>query len=196
MKNISLILIVTSFFIAMVIWVAFLTNNKCNNGKNHVYRGQPLCENVKPILAKLSARASYLNTTQKVDERIKDTLEQMINDAEKDGMCLVVVGSFRSYEQQSRLFDTIADKSKVAKPGESEHQTGLAVDLNACPMKDGVRDDSIERLELQDDFETLPEYKWLQDNAYKYNFVQSYTLENSAITGYPVESWHWKYIIK
>jgi LAS superfamily LD-carboxypeptidase LdcB len=63
-------------------------------------------------------------------------------------------------------------------------------------MRDGVRNDSAERLELEKSFEELPEYKWLQDNAYKYGFEQSYREDNIQDTYYHVESWHWKLIIK
>jgi LAS superfamily LD-carboxypeptidase LdcB len=69
------------------------------------------------------------------------------------------------------------------KPGYSEHQTGLAVDFQACPMADGVRDDSVDRLELSNPFSTLPEYKWLIDHANQYKISQTY--EN--------ESWHWRF---
>ncbi len=144
-------------------------------------------------IIELSARASFLNTTQSLATVAVPHLENMIMDAEKDGMCLVVHSGYRSKERQQRLYDEAEDKSIVAIPGTSEHETGLAVDLGGCPMIDGVRNDEGERLELKKPFEELPEYQWLLDNAHKYGFEQSYTEGNSKRTGFPAEPWHWKY---
>jgi D-alanyl-D-alanine carboxypeptidase len=165
-------------------------------GEGHIYRGQCLYEEYKPdILLPLSPRASYLDSRQYLDIRAKMMVEQMIMDAEKEKMCLVVVSGYRSFEDQQILYNKTEDKSKVAVAGQSEHQTGLAVDFSACPMNSRVRDDSVERTELANDFDTLAEYKWLQKNAFRYGFVQSYTNENKEDTGYPAESWHWKLIV-
>jgi LAS superfamily LD-carboxypeptidase LdcB len=61
-------------------------------------------------------------------------------------------------------------------------------------MINGVRNDTGERLELRNEFETLPEYQWLLQNASQYGFEQSYTEGNSQRSGFPAEAWHWKYI--
>ncbi len=144
-------------------------------------------------LVPLSARACYLNTHNKLAKIAAPHLEKMIMDAEKDGMCLIVLSGYRSKEDQQKIWDTATDRSKVAYPGKSEHETGLAVDLGGCPMIDGVRNDAGERLELRNDFETLPEYQWLKENAANYGFYQSFTAENQNKTGFPAESWHWKF---
>lgn len=149
--------------------------------------------NKKPNLVELSDRASYLSTTKLIAEKAKEPLEHLIADAEKDGMCLVVIGAYRSPEEQQKLYEDASRDGLVAKPGTSEHQTGLAVDFSGCPTKDGVRDDSAERPELAGPFEELPEYKWLQMNAGTYGFTQSYRLDNQEKTGFPAEPWHWKY---
>jgi len=165
------------------------------SGNGHIYRGQQLDPNWEMKLESLSSRSKWLKTKQYVDIRMKDNLERMILDAEKDGMCLVVISSYRSFEHQSGLYFAIEDKSKVALPGESEHHTGLAIDFTACPMKDGIRNDSIERLELKNDFKDLPEYCWLVKSAWAYGFEQSFTEYNKDISGYSAEAWHWKFII-
>ena len=163
----------------------------------HIYKGQPLPNDYKPKqLTVLSRKASYLDTVKEVDSRIAPKLEQLIVDAEKDAMCLTVIGAYRSFEYQQELYDKFTDKAKVAKPGESEHQTGLAVDFEACPMTNGWRDDTAERLELLKDFNELPEYKWLKKNAGKYGIEESYREDNQKKTGYPAEPWHWKFMIK
>ena len=162
----------------------------------HLNRGQCLPEGYVPEdLLPLSPRASWLNTEQRLNVRSKIMVEQLIADAEKDGMCLVVSSGYRSAEEQQSLLDKTENKLIVAKPNESEHQTGLAVDFVACPMEDGIRNDNVDRLELENDFEKLPEYKWLQDNASKYGFEQSYRIDNIQDTEYAVESWHWKLIL-
>lgn len=144
------------------------------------------------VTVPLSARDSYLNTTQYLIHKAKAPLERMIADAEKDGMCLVVISGYRTPDKQQQLYNE-GGHSLVALPSRSEHVKGIAVDLGGCPMVNGVRDDSGTRLELKNDFDTLPEYQWLLKNAGKYGFAQSYTEENFAITGTQAEPWHWRY---
>lgn len=141
----------------------------------------------------LSERASFLNTDQSLAFIAVPPLERMIKDAEREGMCLVVLSGYRTKEVQQRIWNEAEDKSIVAYPGTSEHEKGLAVDLGGCPMIDGVRNDQGERLELKNGFETLPEYQWLLSNASRYGFYQSYTEGNSKKSGFPAESWHWKF---
>jgi len=144
-------------------------------------------------IVELSARASYLNTTKTLAKIASPHIEKLIQDAEREGMCLIVLSGYRSTEQQQKVWNEAEDKSIVAFPGTSEHETGLAVDLGGCPMIDGVRNDAGVRLELRNDFETLPEYQWLLTNASEYGFYQSYTEGNSTRSGFPAESWHWKF---
>ena len=169
------------------------------SGKNHIYSNQCLSTNYKvSTLVKLSERASFLNSTQYLDTRAKKEIEQLIKDAEKDGMCLVVTSGYRSKETQKKLFEESTKENKlqsIALPGRSEHQTGLAVDFAGCPMKDGERDDSVERPELKQFFGFLPEYEWLKENASKYGLEESFRYDNMEETGYIVEPWHWKIII-
>jgi len=141
----------------------------------------------------LSERASYLNTTQKLTREAAGKLERMIAAAEKDGMCLVVLSGYRTLERQQKIWDEAEDKSIVARPGTSEHEKGIAVDLGGCPMKDGKRDDNAERLELKKDFDHLPEYRWLLEHAWEFDFIQSYTAKNKNETGLPAEPWHWRF---
>lgn len=142
----------------------------------------------------ISERASYLNMVISVKAKVKPHLEKMIKDAEREGMCIVVLSGYRTRERQELIYNSAIDKTKVALPGTSEHEQAIAVDLGGCPMIDGVRNDEGQRLELRNEFETLPEYQWLLTNASKYGFAQSYTEGNADETGKPAESWHWKYI--
>jgi len=169
------------------------------NDKKHIYKNQCLPDNYEPqVLTELSRRASYLTTYQYLDIRAKIAVEKLIDDAEKDGMCLIVMSSYRSYDDQAKLIEhrnpDILDE--IAPVGRSEHHTGLAVDFGGCPMSDGERDDSVERLELKKDFKELAEYQWLLENADDYGFEQSYREDNKELTGYPNEPWHWKMIVR
>lgn len=139
-------------------------------------------------LVQLSERASYLNSTQELEKDAAKSLERLIKNAEEDGMCLIVMSSYRTYEDQERLYKKYGDK-RAKKPGYSEHEKGIAVDFGGCPMTNGKRDDTAERLELRDDFKELPEYNWLVKNAKNYKFIQSYNDASEIIE----EPWHWKY---
>lgn len=167
------------------------------SGDKHIYKGQTLPEDFEePEVVELSDRASYLDTSQQLTPEAKKAVERLILDAEDDGMCLVVFDSYRTKQDQEDIREKVnSDKlQKVALPNQSEHRTGMAVDFAACPMKDGKRDDSVERLELKKDLRELPEYEWLLENANKYNFTESFRKENQDVTGFPPEPWHWKYV--
>jgi len=136
----------------------------------------------EPVLVDLSPKACWLNTKQQVDEKAKEAVEKIIVDAEKNGMCLVVSSGYRTEEEQAEIKEKYGELAE--EPGKSEHHTGLTVDLIGCPMVNGKRDDSAERLELEKPFEELPEYEWLKKNAKSYGFKQSYASE----------PWHWKLV--
>jgi D-alanyl-D-alanine carboxypeptidase len=199
-KNWIRLCLLLLFLVFGVIIITNLPDNQKEeefvSGDTHIYKGQKLTPDyaVNPI--RLSLRASWLSSNQKVDGKIKVILEKMIDDAEKEGVCLVVTSGYRPAEEQQKLYNSAKDKSLVALPYSSEHQTGLAVDFAACPMEDGRRNDEIERPELAFDFNVLPEYRWLRKNASEYGFEESFTESNKKETGYPSEPWHWKYIIK
>lgn len=171
------------------------------SGNEHIYNGQTLSQSFSSPerLEKLSERASYLDTTQRLIPEAKSAVEQLIRDAENDGMCLVVYDSYRSKERQKEIFEYIKEErpdkiDRVALPNQSEHRTGMAVDFAGCPMNNGKRDDSAGRKELEGKFKDLPEYQWLKENAHKYNLEQSFKKSNESVTGFDAEPWHWKFI--
>ena len=114
----------------------------------------------------------------------------MFEDAAKDGISLVGVSGYRSYDVQKGLYDTRIEqkgeartKAYTAEPGASEHQSGLALDI------------------LSDDYQTLDEgfentdaFRWLTNNCYKYGFILRYIKGKEDITGYNYEPWHFRYI--
>lgn len=103
----------------------------------------------------------------------------------KDGVKLKIISGFRSYDYQEKIYNIYVkefgeEKTNTfsAKPGHSEHQTGLAIDI--C-------DDS-------DKFIGTKEDKWLQKNAYKFGFIIRYPKGKEEITGYKYEPWHLRYV--
>ena len=195
--------------VAVLVFNSYYINNIYNkkeetptceivDGTTHIYQGQCLPEGYMPEdLVPLSSEVCWLNTSQRLSLKAKVMVEQLIADARRDGYCLVITSGYRSYAEQSKLYDATADdrKNYIALPGSSEHQTGLAVDFTACPMnEEGNRDDTAERLDLLEDFEDLPEYRWLKRYADEYGFERSFFGYNMDTTGYAPESWHWMFI--
>lgn len=116
--------------------------------------------------------------------------EKMCEDALKEGISLKAVSAYRSYSYQQEVYlrkktpemsleDYQAERDKVsARAGHSEHQTGLAVDIN----------------DLEESFENTDEAKWLAANACKYGFILRYPKGKEGITGYSYEPWHFRYL--
>jgi D-alanyl-D-alanine carboxypeptidase len=121
-----------------------------------------------------------------------DALVRMFAGAKEDGITLVSLSAYRSYATQSSIFDrnlATLGRAKTlqltAKPGYSEHQTGLADDLG-----DGSSCD------LQVCFESHPAAKWLLANSWRYGWILRYPLGDTAVTGIQTEPWHFRYIGK
>ncbi|MEG2892479.1 MAG: M15 family metallopeptidase [Clostridium sp.] len=118
-------------------------------------------------------------------------LEKMLNDAKEQSKLTIYLSSgYRSKERQTQVYNAkvynSGDKNQefVAKPGHSEHQTGLAVDLTARSVK----------FKLIQDFQYTSEGKWLYENAHKYGFVLRYPKDKTEETGYSFEPWHFRYV--
>jgi D-alanyl-D-alanine carboxypeptidase len=102
-----------------------------------------------------------------------------------------VQSSYRSYADQVAVYNgwvhslgqAQADRQS-ARPGYSEHQTGLAVDISPVPLK----------CALAACFGTTPQGEWLAANAWKFGYLLRYPADKTAITGYEYEPWHFRYI--
>lgn len=120
-----------------------------------------------------------------------DALEQLFAAAQKDGLKLKISSGYRSYSFQVNLYNhyvsvqgkAVAD-TQSARPGYSEHQTGLAVDVEPASRK----------CEVEECFGTTPEGQWIAANAYKYGFILRYPKDMQNITGYIYEPWHIRYV--
>lgn len=136
-----------------------------------------------------------VSTTKKlyVREVIHADLLEMFSDAEKENIYLSITSGYRSYQYQKTLFNNYVARDGVeaasrysARPGQSEHQTGLALDIAAQNGK----------CTLSTCFKDTDEGKWLNENAWKYGFVLRYPVGKEQITGYMFEPWHFRYVGK
>ncbi|MDB1933275.1 D-alanyl-D-alanine carboxypeptidase family protein [Clostridium tertium] len=117
--------------------------------------------------------------------------ENMKADAANEGIYLNAFSTYRSYWSQNRLYWNYVSNygqdptdTFSAKPGFSEHQTGLAFDIGGVDRS----------LWAEEDFKYTDEAKWLKDNSYKYGFILRYPEGKEWKTGYMHESWHFRYI--
>lgn len=113
-------------------------------------------------------------------KEVYDHYVSMWNDANEQGLVLLVNSSYRTFEEQQEQYD-MSNDDYASRPGFSEHQTGLALDI----VSDGVQGN---------EFENTDEFKWLQENAHKYGFILRYPKDKEYITGYNYESWHYRYV--
>ncbi len=141
--------------------------------------------------AELKAVPSYMNPSYQMYLRAEalEHLEKLWNAAKEDGVILSIRSAYRSYETQKQLFKDYASRHGEeeanrfsARPGQSEHQLGTAVDFG------GTEADFTAR------FGETEQGRWLADNAYKYGFAMSYPQGKEHITGYIYEPWHYRYI--
>ena len=117
-----------------------------------------------------------------------NAFKSMSDAASKEGYGIVINSAYRSFQDQQDITDLYfkyygqeyVDKY-IAKPGYSEHQTGLAIDV-------GSKSVSI--------FANSKENTWMLDNAYKYGFIQRYTKRDENLTGFRYEAWHYRYVGK
>jgi D-alanyl-D-alanine carboxypeptidase len=114
-----------------------------------------------------------------------DALEEMAAAARADGVTLIVSSAYRSYEYQEAVYrrnvqelgQETADRES-ARPGYSQHQTGLAADFGS----------------IDDSFAETPAGRWILDNANRFGWSLSFPEGYEAVTGYRWESWHYRYV--
>lgn len=120
-----------------------------------------------------------------------EALKELFAAAEEDGYDLYARSGYRSYNTQVSLYDSYAvahgkeaADTFSAKAGQSEHQTGLVMDITCEAMN----------FQLDDTFGETEEGKWVSKNAHKYGFIVRYPKEKEDITGYMYEPWHLRYL--
>ena len=122
---------------------------------------------------------SYLRHEARVE------FEKLCNDAKKEGLNIYSLSAYRSYEKQYNIYKSKLQNKDIntidavsARPGNSEHQSGLTVDINL----------------LSKEFDKTNEYYWMINNSYKYGFILRYPRDCEKITGYDYEPWHYRYV--
>ena len=140
-------------------------------------------------MVKVSNTYSYGND-QMLTEETFNAFKEMWEAAKSEGLNLIINSSFRSYEDQEEVYEYYkAVKGEeaadliAAHAGFSEHQTGMAIDVQTYGSKAST-------------FEEFDEFKWLEKNAYKYGFILRYPKDKEYLTGYEYESWHYRYVGK
>ena len=120
-----------------------------------------------------------------VDATAEAAFNEMAQAAAAEGLNIYISSSFRSYEYQNRIYNNYvardgqaAADTYSARPGHSEHQTGLAFDLNS----------------IDDSFAATPEAAWVAEHAHEYGFIIRYPADKESITGYKYEPWHIRYL--
>ena len=121
----------------------------------------------------------------KLTENTEKYFRLLTEDAAKLGLKIVCSSGFRSYDYQEQLYNNYVTTDGIltadtysARPGHSEHQTGLAIDVNS----------------ISDDFIGTAECEWLAKNAHKYGFIIRYPKGKEAYTGFRYEPWHIRFL--
>ena len=112
----------------------------------------------------------------------------MADDARKENITLVLTSGYRTREDQTNIYEsmknskgeTYADEF-AARPGSSEHETGLALDIMTFNA-------------VTETFHETETYKWLHKHAREYGFIERYPENKEYLTGYERESWHFRYV--
>lgn len=142
----------------------------------------------KLVVPNIEFNDDSCNEEKKVSYEIKEPLENMINDAKSDNVVLIGNSAYRSYKSQKEVYNNRVKavgrkkaEDYVAKPGFSEHQTGLCIDITN-------RDKYFVK--------GTEEADWLANNCYKYGFIIRYPEGKENITGISYEPWHIRYVGK
>jgi len=124
----------------------------------------------------------------------RQALNQMLEAAKQQGFDLVAFSGYRSFEYQTTLYNNYVNRDGQAaadrysaRPGYSEHQTGLAFDIGERGKED---------LWLTEEFGETPAGQWLFAHAQEYGFILRFPQNKEEITGYMYESWHYRYVGK
>ena len=132
----------------------------------------------------------YSIGNMKLQRDAKVAFENLAEKAKEEGFSIIAMSTYRSYSYQENLYNRYVKQDGVeladtysARPGYSEHQTGLAVDIcnGIVPYTN---------------FEKTNEFKWMQENAKEFGFILRFPKGKEQETGYQYESWHYRYVGK
>jgi len=158
-----------------------------------VNKQNPVDKNYKP--EDLTAMAYYAPDRDAAGRYMREAaataFSKLVEQAAKDGIELKMTTAYRSYGFQQVLYNNYVNKYGQeaanrfsAKPGQSEHQTGLAVDVSSQSVN----------YQLTEEFGGTAEGKWLVAHAHEFGFIIRYPKDKEDITGYMYEPWHLRYV--
>jgi D-alanyl-D-alanine carboxypeptidase len=143
------------------------------------------------IIPLVATRTDKSDSERSVRADINKALVDMFAAAATDGSELMIGSGYRSGSLQKLYFDNLARSvgdetanQSIAYPGQSEHQTGLAVDISTVSRE----------CYINNCFATTGGGIWLTDNSYKYGFTLRYPEGKEPVTGYRYEPWHFRYV--
>lgn len=161
--------------------VSYFTTSK--GFKGYTKDGMTYIDGVLVVNKTYSIPSSYYPGD--LTSEVKDNMNNMFADAKTLGLNIYLSSGFRSYNTQKYIYNNYvsydgkeAADTYSARAGHSEHQTGLAFDVNT----------------VDDTFIGTQEAIWLSENAYKYGFILRYPNGKDNETGYKYESWHFRYV--
>ena len=127
-----------------------------------------------------------------IDKEVKTSFDKLKREAQKYGYYIDIESGYRDYDYQEKLYNKLIEEkgfayaiTRIAEPGKSEHQTGLAIDFYI------YRD---EKSYIENDIKEFIETKWIHQNAHKYGFIVRYPEGKEHITKYSYEPWHLRYV--
>ena len=182
------------FLISLIlILIAVSVLKNIQTGKNDDWR-LILVNSENSVPYGYTPELTELSNGVRIDSRIYPDLQAMFDDARSTGIYPIVSEGYRTHDEQKKMMSDkvesfVADgyskreakklaREWVAVAGNSEHEIGLAVDINADPSN-------------STDTEV---YDWLAENAYKYGFILRYPPDKEYITGIDYEPWHYRYV--
>lgn len=163
-------------------------------------KSNPLGESFKPDVVELTCATD--GETQRLQSDAATALYAMMEEMKLAGVTdIFVTSSYRSYAQQNYLFNNYVKQHMAqdgmsqeeaeayaatysARPGESEHQTGLCLDFTTQSLSG----------QLNNNFANTDAFRWLSENAYKFGFILRYPSDKVDITEYSYESWHYRFV--
>lgn len=130
----------------------------------------------------------YASSNMRLVKPAKEAFESLSKRAQEENLQIIAMSTYRSYQYQVNLYNRYAKEDGVEKadtysgrPGHSEHQTGLAVDV-------------YNKKENYTNFGKTKEYEWMQQHAHEYGFILRFPEGKEKETGYEVEEWHYRYV--
>lgn len=191
------------YTVLFILIVVFFTKD-INFFNNDSYKDIKIIENPDDILVLVNKRnqlpknfvppkltlldEKYAAKNKYLREEAAIAFENLSRDASILGYQIIATSTYRNYDYQTELYNYyVKEKGQAyadacsARPGHSEHQTGLTVDVM------GSNND-------YDKFEESNEFDWMKNNAHLYGFIMRYPKNKTQLTGFKYEPWHYRYV--